>query len=152
MSSVDSRIQDALTNLKIEREQLRKERDGGGNGGDTGGHEPPGGNTLEPRVAKLEAASTELRDKLVQTEARLGNIEANMATKVDIATLATKEDFANFVRATSKDMQDLAVAIQKQSADFHKTVADQTWKYLGVATTMAGLIAAIVFGLARILK
>lgn len=106
--------------------------DKGGRGGNTGGHEPPGGDPMEARVVALEKASQEIREKLVRVEMRLDGIESNMATKVDISNLASKDDLSSFVRASSKDIQDLAVS-------FHKTINEQTWKFVGVATGLAAL-------------
>jgi hypothetical protein len=77
------RIQSALTHVKAEREQLRKERDGGGNGGDTGGHEPPGGNPLEKRVEKLEGVIVDVQLKLIKIDTRLDS----MVTRADLVEL-----------------------------------------------------------------
>ncbi|WP_178084350.1 hypothetical protein [Pseudomonas sp. F(2018)] len=55
MSNVNTSVQEALTVLKNAREQARKGGDNGGGGDHTGGHEPPGGNGVEARVAKLES-------------------------------------------------------------------------------------------------
>lgn len=100
--------------------------------GNTGGGEPPGGDLMEARVVALEKASQEIREKLVRVEVRLDGIESHMATKVDISNLASKDDLSSFVRASSKDIQDLAVS-------FHKTINDQTWKFVGVATGLAAI-------------
>ncbi len=99
---------------------------------DTGNGNPPGGDNLEARVSALEKASQEIREKLVRVEMRLDGIELHMATKVDISNLASKDDLSSFVRASSKDIQDLAVS-------FHKTINDQTWKFVGVATGLAAI-------------
>ncbi|VVO36641.1 hypothetical protein PS689_05441 [Pseudomonas fluorescens] len=97
-------------------------------GGPPGG----GGNELEQRVNKLEAAAQEIRDKLVRVEMRLDNIESGMATKLDVAILASKDDVSEYVRASGKDIQELAVA-------FQKSINDQTWKFVAVATGLATL-------------
>lgn len=97
-------------------------------GGPPGG----GGNELEQRVNKLEVAAQEIRDKLVRVEMRLDNIESGMATKLDVAILASKDDVSEYVRASGKDIQELAVA-------FQKSINDQTWKFVAVATGLATL-------------
>jgi len=97
-----------------------------------GGGNPPGGGDLEARVVALEKTSLEIREKLVRVEMRLDSIESNMATKVDLANIASKDDLNGFVRASSKDIQDLAVS-------FHKTMNEQTWKFVGVATALAAI-------------
>jgi hypothetical protein len=103
-----------------------------GGSDNTGGELPPGGHPMEARVVALEKASQEIREKLVRVEMRLDGIESHMATKVDISNLASKDDLSSFVRASSKDIQDLAVS-------FHKTINEQTWKFVGVATGLAAI-------------
>jgi len=103
-----------------------------GDGSYTGGGEPPGGDHLDARVAALEKAIPDIRERLVRIEMRLDSIESTMATKTDLAAIATKDDLNAFVRASSKDIQDLAVA-------FQKSLNDQTWKFIGVAAALAGL-------------
>ncbi|MCV4343260.1 hypothetical protein [Pseudomonas capsici] len=102
-------------------------RDGPGN---TGGGNPPGDSQLEGRVATLEKASQDIRDRLVRIEAKLESMESHSASSADIAVLATKDDLNNLVRASSKDIQDLAVT-------FQKSINDQTWKFIGVAAALA---------------
>ncbi|MFV0894426.1 MULTISPECIES: hypothetical protein [Pseudomonas] len=87
---------------------------------------------MDARVAALEKAIPEIRERLVRVEMRLDSIESTMATKTDIASIATKDDLNGFVRASSKDIQDLAVA-------FQKSLNEQTWKFVGVATALAGI-------------
>lgn len=94
---------------------------------------------MEARVAALEKSTLEIRDKLVRVETRLDSIESNMATKVDLANLASKDDLSAYVRASGKDVQDLAVSFQKSITDVQKTINDQTWKFIGVAGVLAGL-------------
>lgn len=120
--------------------QIARPRDSGSGGNHTGNGNPPGGNALEARVAALEKISQDVREKLVRVEMRLDTIESNMATKADLANLASKDDLNNFVRASGKDIQDLAVS-------FHKTMNEQTWKFIGVA----GVLAGLAFTAARLL-
>jgi hypothetical protein len=105
--------------------------------GNTGGN--GGGDDLEARVTALEKVSQDVREKLVRVEMRLDAIESNMATKVDLARLASKDDLSGFVRASGKDVQDLAVSFQKSITDVQKTINEQTWKFIGVAGVLAGL-------------
>jgi hypothetical protein len=63
--------------------------DKAGSGGNTGGHEPPGGHPMEARVIALEKASQEIREKLVRVETKLESLEKTTATKTDIADLKT---------------------------------------------------------------
>ncbi|WP_085599728.1 MULTISPECIES: hypothetical protein [unclassified Pseudomonas] len=97
-----------------------------------GGGNPPGGGGLESRVSALEKAIPDLRERLVRVEMRLDSIESSMATKTDLAALASKDDLNGFVRASSKDIQDLAVS-------FQKAINEQTWKFVSVAAALAGL-------------
>lgn len=105
--------------------------DNTGNGGHNDGR-PPGGDEMEARVAAIEKAMPEIREKLVRVEMRLDAIESNMATKVDLANIASKDDLNGFVRAAGKDVQDLAVS-------FQKSLNEQTWKFISVAAALAGL-------------
>lgn len=110
-----------------------------GGGGHTGDGNPPGGDPMEARVTALEKASQDVREKLVRMELRLDNIESTMATKADLALLASKDDLTGYVRASGKDIQDLAVSFQKSITDVQKTMNDQTWKFIGLAGVLAGL-------------
>jgi hypothetical protein len=103
------------------------------------GGEPPGGDHLEARVGALEKAVPEIREKLVRVEMRLDAIEANMATKVDLANLASKDDLNGFVRASGKDIQELAVSFQKSITGVEKSISDATWRVVQVAVVLAGL-------------
>lgn len=107
--------------------------------GNTGGDEPPGGHPMEARVIALEKASQDIREKLVRVEFRLDAIESNMATKADLALLASKDDLTGYVRASGKDVQDLAVSFQKSITDVQKTINEQTWKFIGLVGVLAGL-------------
>lgn len=130
--NVDVRLLQSRYEAMIGELDREKKRNGGPN-------EPPGGGEMEARVAALEKAIPEIREKLVRVEMRLDGIEANMATKVDLANLASKDDLSGFVRASGKDVQDLAVTFQKSITDVQKTINDQTWKFIGVAATLAGI-------------
>ncbi|WP_146015702.1 MULTISPECIES: hypothetical protein [unclassified Pseudomonas] len=130
MSLVDGHPSWASTS--VESDKPRKGRD-------TGGGDPPGGDPLEARVIALEKASQDIRDKLVRVELRLDTIESNMAAKTDLALLASKDDLTGFVRASGKDVQDLAVSFQKSITDVQKTINEQTWKFIGLAGVLAGL-------------
>jgi arsenate reductase-like glutaredoxin family protein len=70
--------------------------------------------------------------RLHSIEVNMTHMAANMATKADLANLASKDDLNEFIRASGKDMQDLAVS-------FHKAINDQTWKFIAVAGVLAGL-------------
>ncbi len=94
---------------------------------------------MEARVTALEKASQDIREKLGRVESRLDAIESNMANKTDIALLASKDDFTGFVRASGKDVQDLAVTFQKSITDVQKSINEQTWKFVGLAGVLAGL-------------
>ena len=60
--------------------------DNSGGGGHTG-DEPPGGDKLEARVATLEKAIPDLRERLARVETKLDSIEKTMATKSDLEVL-----------------------------------------------------------------
>lgn len=111
-----------------------------GNTGTTGGGDgPTGDDPMEARVTALEKSSQEVREKLVRLEMRLDSIESQMATKMDIANLASREDLNSYVRASGKDIQDLAVSFQKSITDVQKSMNEQTWKFISVAGVLAGL-------------
>lgn len=117
---------------EAQRAEAHARHDRNRKGGDTGNGNPPGGGDLEARVAQLEKAIPEIREKLVRVEMRLDAIESSMATKLDLANIASKDDLNGFIRASGKDIQDLAVA-------FQKSINDQTWKFIGVAGVLTGL-------------
>lgn len=110
---------------------------GNNNGGNGGGSD------MDARVTALEKAIPDIRERFVRVEMRLDAIEANMATKADLANLASKDDLNEFIRANGKDMQDMAVSFHKDMQDlavsFHKAMNDQTWKFIAVAGVLAGL-------------
>lgn len=107
----------------------RGAKDGAGSGSYNGGGNPPGGGDLESRVAAIEKAIPDIRERLIKVETRLDHIEKNMATKADLEALKGSI-----------------------SAELHKAINDQTWKFIGVSISFSGLFAAIAFGLARFLK
>lgn len=100
---------------------------------------------MESRVAALEKTTVDIREKLVRVETRLEGLASQVATKADIAELATKNDLHGFVRASSKDIQDLAVS-------FQKSMNEQTWKFIAVSFTMATFLTGISFWIGRLLK
>jgi hypothetical protein len=55
----------------------------------TGNGNPPGGDSMEARVAALEKVSQDIREKLVRVETKLESLEKAAATKTDIADLKT---------------------------------------------------------------
>ncbi len=71
---------------------------------------------MEKRVEALEKAIPDIRERLVRVETKVDVIEKNMATKADLEALRGSI-----------------------AADFHKSINDQTWKFIGVATALAGL-------------
>lgn len=129
------------------------------------GYEPTQGDEMENRVAQQERTSREIREKLIHVEARMDSIESNIATKDDLANLASKDDLNRFVLAPGKDIQGLAVSLQKDiqslgmacqrdiqalavstqrdiqalAVSCQKAINDQTWKFISVAAVLAGL-------------
>ncbi len=71
---------------------------------------------MEKRVAELEKASQDIREKLVRVETKLEAIEKTMATKDDL-------------RLTQG-----AIAV-----DVSKAILDQTWRLIGVSVVLAGM-------------
>ena len=106
-----------------------------------GGGPPPGGGggDMDDRIKILEDESRAMREKFTRVEYRLESIESHMATKADLALLASKDDLNGFIRASGKDVQDLAVSFQRSITDVQKTMNDQTWKFIGLAGVLAGL-------------
>lgn len=77
--SVDTRLQDELTKLKYEREGLRQRNDKGPGGDHTGG-EPPGGDQMEARVAKLESHVEYMRRDISELRSDVKSIAADIVT------------------------------------------------------------------------
>ena len=73
-----------VAKLKAERDQQSNDKKG--NGGHTGG-QPPGGDALETRVAALEKAIPDIRERLARVETKLDGIESQMVTKADLSDL-----------------------------------------------------------------
>lgn len=133
---------------QLRNDYSRKVRDKPETGNNNGGN--GGGSDMGARVTALEKAIPDIEKRFVGVEMRLHSIEvnmthmaANMATKADLANLASKDDLNEFIRASGKDMQDLAISFHKDMQDlavsFHKAVNDQTWKFIAVAGVLAGL-------------
>lgn len=111
--------------LMKELDSLRVERDNFRKGDHSGGGMPPGGGEMEKRVEKLESAFSEVQVRLIRIEARFESIDDRMATKADLHEMAQL---------------------------FHKSMNEQTWKFITVALSMSGLFAAIAFGVAHLIK
>ncbi|WP_434771239.1 hypothetical protein [Pseudomonas entomophila] len=73
-------------NVRYLMEEYRQEK---GEHTKHGGGRPPGSGELEARVAALEKASQDVREKLVRLETKLESIENNMATKAEIVAVGT---------------------------------------------------------------
>ncbi|HCI2552742.1 TPA: hypothetical protein NOT30_001323 [Pseudomonas aeruginosa] len=82
----------------------------------TGGNGGGGGNDLEKRVEALEKALPDLRERLVRVETKLDSMEKNMSTKEDLKVL--KGEIAT---------------------EMHKSLSDQTWRFIGFAAGLATL-------------
>ncbi|WP_248746739.1 hypothetical protein [Pseudomonas sp. MWU12-2037] len=82
----------------------------------TGGEEPPGDHPMEARVAALEKAIPEIRERLARVETKLDNVEKNMATKSDVEALRGSI-----------------------STDVQKVVGDSTWRFVQISAVLAGL-------------
>jgi hypothetical protein len=87
-----------------------------------GGGGPPGEDPLQARVEKLESTIADVQLRMIKLEAKFDAFASNASTKADLSDLA---------------------------ASFHKSLNEQTWKFVGAATGLAGVFAAISFGLAR---
>lgn len=76
----------------------------------TGGPtEPPGGVELEARVAALEKAVPEIKEKLAAISVKIESIDKHSATKADLAT--TELNLIKWYVATAFAMTGLASAI-----------------------------------------
>ncbi len=96
-------------------------RDNRGGGDNNGSGNPPGGDDVEKRVEKLETTISDVQLRLIRIETRLETVDDRMATKADLHEL---------------------------TATFHKTMNEQTWKFIGAATALA----AIAFTAARFIQ
>ncbi len=90
--------------------------DKGDGPGDTGNGNPPGGDQLEARVAALEKAIPDIRERLARVETKLDNVEKHMATKSDLEALRGSI-----------------------STDVQKAISDSTWRFVQVSVVLAGL-------------
>lgn len=82
----------------------------------TKGEEPPGDHPMEARVAALEKAIPDIRERLARVETKLDNIEKHMATKTDLDALRGSI-----------------------STDVQKSIADATWRFVQISVVLAGL-------------
>jgi len=87
-----------------------------GSGGNTGGHEPPGGHPMEARVGAVEKAISDIRERLARVETKLDNVDKHMATKTDLEALRGSI-----------------------STDYQKSIADATWRFVQISVVLAGL-------------
>ncbi len=83
--------------------------------GDTGGSNG-GGSDLDARVAALEKAIPDIRERLARVETKLDTVEKNMATKTDLEALRGSI-----------------------STDVQKSIADATWRFVQISVVLAGL-------------
>lgn len=86
-----------------------RKRDSGGAGGHTGNGKPPGGDDLEARIAALEKAIPEIKERLVAVSGKVDSIEKHSATKADLAT--TELNLIKWYVGTAFAMTGLASAI-----------------------------------------
>ena len=93
-----------------------------GSGGNTGGGNEP------PEGSQLEKRVEKLEATMADVQVRLIRVES----KLDL--VATKTDLA------------------QMQGEMFKAMNEQTWKFIGTATGMAALFAAIAFGLASALS
>lgn len=100
-------------------------RDNNSGNGNTGGGNPPGGNDMERRLEKLETTMSDVQIRLIRIESRFESIDQRMATKADL---------------------------QEMAVSFHKSMNEQTWKFLAGATGMSALFATVAFGLSRLMS
>ncbi len=71
---------------------------------------------MEARVAALEKAIPDIRERLARVETKLDNVEKHMATKTDLEALRGSI-----------------------STDVQKSIADATWRFVQVSVVLAGL-------------
>lgn len=91
--------------------KLPQGHDNSGGGSHTGGNwtSNGGGGDLEARVAALEKAVPEIRERLVVISGKVNSIEKHSATKADLAT--TELNLIKWYVATAFAMTGLASAI-----------------------------------------
>lgn len=73
---------------------------------------------------------------------RMEKIESAM---IDVQARLIRVESRLDATATKADIAELAVL-------FHKSMTEQTWRFVSVAIGMSGLFAAVSFGLARLLQ
>lgn len=86
----------------------RKKTDKGGGGDHTGGN-PPGDDHLEARIAAIEKAFPEIKERLVAVSVKVDSIEKHSATKADLTS--TELNLIKWYVATAFAMTGLASAI-----------------------------------------
>lgn len=108
---------------------------------------------MEGRVTALEQSSRNISEKLIRIEMRLEAVESQMATKAELAT--TRDDLSDFVRASSEDVQELAVAAAEASKFRAETTTfsrDAIWYPVAVASGLIGATAAATVAITRFLS
>ncbi|SDI56531.1 hypothetical protein [Pseudomonas abietaniphila] len=108
-------------------EIIRKALWGRGVDGNSGGGDDTGGGN-PPGGSELERRVEKLEATMAEIQVRLIRVELKLdstATKADLSDLATS---------------------------FHKSMTEQTWKFITAAIGMSGLFAAISFGVAHLMK
>ncbi|WP_145150835.1 hypothetical protein [Pseudomonas oryzihabitans] len=107
---------------------------------------------MDARIRALEEQMPVINGKLDLILDRLEALKQNSAAKADVAllraematrdelgeiragvvVLASKDDLNGVTRASAKDIQDVATGL-------HKTLNDQTWKFVTLAAGLAGI-------------
>lgn len=103
ISSLENSWNEAQRAEAIARHDKNKKERNTGNGN------PPGGDDLEARVAALEKAIPEIREKLAVISGKVDSIEKHAATKADLAT--TELNLIKWYVGTAFAMTGLASAI-----------------------------------------
>lgn len=108
---------------------------------------------MERRVAELEKASQDIREKLARVDGRLDTIEKTMATEVTLGGLRT--DVTKELGAIRVSLSEEAGTINQSVSNFRTEITRVEgtmikW-YIVTALALASGFGAIAFGLARAL-
>lgn len=109
---------------------------------------------MEKRVAELEKANLDIREKLVRVETKLDSVEKSMATKADLS-----QSFGSL----AKSIADVRTELSQETGTINQSVANFRTEitrlegtlikwFIVTALALSAGIGSIAFGLARSLK
>lgn len=92
---------------------------------------------MEARVAALEKAIPELKERLVRVETKLDNVEVRLKSIEE--NMVTKTDLELFRGAITVQVQAAIAEVKTTSANMEKVAIALTWRFVQISTVLAGL-------------